>query len=370
MSIHFYLVIPLFSACVVLLVNLLKTKANALGLIDKVNKRSSHLGVVPKLGGLSMFLPFFFLTLILFTLNVNFIISNTPLLIGLLATVTLGWIDDRLDLSGKLKFIIQLGIGAYYIAFTGNYVDSLNGLFGIYDLNPWVGMSLSTITIAFLINAVNLSDGVDGLSASTSLLSLLIFTLLMGKEHHYFILTFIGSGLLINLRYNFSIKKKMFLGDAGSLGLGFILSALAMEFLKSGNEFHSLPDMNPIFIAILALGYPIADTLRVFVLRVSSGKSPFKADRKHLHHVLLNKGFSHLGTTTFIIFCVGTVFWINRLIAPLMNDYGIILFNLGLILVIHLFVRFRSVQLCKFWSSFSRTVFEPVKKVLSRYAVN
>ena len=370
MSYKIYLILPLFSACVVLLVNLLKIKANTLGLIDKVNERSSHKGIVPKLGGLTIFVPFFVLALTLFTLNIDFIITNTPLLIGLLATVALGWVDDRLDLSGKLKFIIQLGIGAFYITFTGNYVDSLYGLFGIYDLNPWVGISLSTITIAFLINAVDLSDGVDGLSASTTILSLVVFTLLTGKAHHYFILTFIGAGLLINLRYNFSIKKKIFLGDAGSLGLGFILSALAMEFLKSGNEFHSLPDMNPIFIAILALGYPIADTLRVFVLRVSSGQSPFKADRKHLHHVLLNKGFSHLGTTTFIIFCVGTVFWINRLIAPLMNDYGIILFNLGLILVIHLFVRFRSVQLCKFWSSFSRTVFEPVKKVLSRYAVN
>lgn len=370
MSIEFYLIVPLFSACVVLLVNLLKTKASALGLIDKVNERSSHLGVVPKLGGLSIFLPFFFLTIILYILNVDFIKPHLPLIIGLMATVTLGWIDDRLDLSGKLKFIIQICIGAYYITFTGNYVDSLNGLFGIYDLNPWVGISLSTITIAFLINAVNLSDGVDGLSASTSLLSLLIFTLLMGKEHHYYILTFIGAGLLINLRYNFSIKKKMFLGDAGSLGLGFILSALAMEFLRSGNEFHSLHEMNPIFIAILALAYPITDTLRVFFLRVYFGQSPFTADRRHLHHVLLSKGYSHLGTTTFIFFTVSFVFCVNYLIAPYINDYGIILFNLGLILVIHLFVRFRSVQLCKFWRSFSRMVFKPVKKVLTRYAIN
>jgi UDP-N-acetylmuramyl pentapeptide phosphotransferase/UDP-N-acetylglucosamine-1-phosphate transferase len=370
MSLSFYFLIPLFAASIVLLINVFKKYSGKLGLVDAMNERSSHHGIIPRIGGVSVFIPFIVLTTILIIFQVDFIVNHVPFLIGLIATATLGCLDDRLDLSGKLKFFIQLGIGTYYVISTGNYVDNMYGFFGIHELHYLVGISVSVLTIAFLINAVNLSDGIDGLSASTSLLSLTVFTFLMGGDYHYYLLTFVGIGLLIYLRFNLASDKKIFLGDAGSLSLGFILSTMAMEYLHSYNGFAVSPNINPHFVAMLALIYPIADTLRVFFLRVSSGQSPFTADRKHLHHILIDKGYSHIGACIFILFCVSTTLLINKFVSTYINDYAIIFVNSLIVLFIHLFVRFRSVQLCKFWRSFSRTIYRPVKKVLTKYAIN
>ena len=241
-----------------------------------------------------------------------------------------------------MKFLIQLVVGFSYIFITGDYIDTLYGLFGVFDLPDWFGILISGLTIAFIINAVNLSDGIDGLSAGTTMISIFVFTILTGSSENLFILTFIGTGLAIFLRFNLSQYRKVFLGDAGSLGLGFILAALVMDFLCSGNNHFEHLNMNPHFIAILALGYPITDTSRVFVLRVFNGESPFKADRRHLHHILLDKGYSHIVATVFILLCVCLVLIVNKITAPLINDGFTILVNCGLILGIHLIMKFRS----------------------------
>ncbi len=160
------------------------------------------------------------------------------------------------------------------------------------------------------------------------------------------------------------------MGDAGSLGLGFVLATMAMEFLHSGNGHFEHMNLSPIVAAVLILGYPIADTLRVFMIRIATGSSPFVADRRHMHHVLLDKGFTHFGTTTFIMACVGTIVLMNKTLAPALNSHVMIVLNIGAILLIHMFVRHRSVQLRIFWRSFSRAIFNPVKKVWSRYVTN
>ena len=342
MSLVYFMLIPIYACLVFLFLNILRKQGHRFGLIDIFNSRSSHTGAIPRVGGLAVFLPFLILGFILPTINNPSIRLDWTFWVGLLSMVILGSFDDRLDLSGKLKFLIQLVVGFSYIFITGDYIDTLYGLFGVFDLPDWFGILISGLTIAFIINAVNLSDGIDGLSAGTTMISIFVFTILTGSSENLFILTFIGTGLAVFLRFNLSQYRKVFLGDAGSLGLGFILATLVMDFLYSGNDHFKHLNMNPHFIAILALGYPIADTSRVFVLRVFNGESPFKADRRHLHHILLDKGYSHIVATVFILLCACLVLIVNKITAPLINDWFTILVNCGLILGIHLIMKFRS----------------------------
>ena len=370
MSSALYPLVPPFIAVVLLLARLLIDFGYKLGLVDKPNARSSHTQLVPRVGGISIFIPYIILGIGLYIAGFDFVVSNSPYWIGLAVMVTLGMIDDRLDLSSKFKFLVQFGVATYYVLSSGNYVDTLHGLFGIGAIPAWLGITLSIITVVYLINAVNLIDGVDGLAAGTSMLSLYLFSTLMGGGQHFFTFAFIGLGLIVFMGFNFSQTKKIFLGDAGSLGLGFVLATMAMEFLFSGNQHTAHLNLNPIIVAVLILGYPIADTMRVFVIRMSMGLSPFNADRRHMHHVLLDKEFSHFGATTFIMTCVGGIVLMNKTLAPVLDSHLMILINVGVLLLIHMFVRHRSVQLRIFWRSFSRGIFNPVKKVWTKYVTN
>jgi len=370
MSSALYPLVPPFVAVVILLARLLMDFGYKLGLVDQPNERSSHTKIVPRVGGLAIFLPYLVLGLGFYLTGYDYLQLNSGYWIGLGAIVTLGTLDDRLDLSSALKFFIQFAVAAYYVLSTGNYVDNLYGLFGIGALPSWLGISLSIITVVYLINAVNLIDGVDGLAAGISLLALFLFSTLMGGGEYLITSIFIGLGLIVFMGFNYSNNRKIFLGDAGSLSLGFIIATFAMEFLHSGNAHHLHLNLNPVIVAILILGYPVADTIRVFAIRISMGLSPFNADRRHMHHVLLDKGFSHFGTTTFIMTVMAGLVLSNKFLAPRLDSHLMILLNILGILLIHLFVRHRSTQLRIFWRSFSRTFFNPVKKVWNKYMVD
>ena len=370
MSSALYPLVPPFVAVVILLARLLMDFGYKLGLVDQPNERSSHTKIVPRVGGLAIFLPYLVLGLGFYLTGYDYLQLNSGYWIGLGAIVTLGTLDDRLDLGSALKFFIQFAVAAYYVLSTGNYVDNLYGLFGIGALPSWLGISLSIITVVYLINAVNLIDGVDGLAAGISLLALYLFSTLMGGGEYLITSIFIGLGLIVFMGFNYSNKRKIFLGDAGSLSLGFIIATFAMEFLHSGNAHHLHLNLNPVIVAILILGYPVADTIRVFAIRISMGLSPFNADRRHLHHVLLDKGFSHFGATTFIMTVMAGLVVSNKFLAPRLDNHLMILLNVLGILLIHLFVRHRSTQLRIFWRSFSRTFFNPVKKVWNKYMVD
>jgi UDP-N-acetylmuramyl pentapeptide phosphotransferase/UDP-N-acetylglucosamine-1-phosphate transferase len=361
---------PPFLATVVLLTRLFMDFGYKFGLVDEPNSRSSHAGVVPRVGGISIFIPYLVLGGILYVTFGPLVSLSSPYWFGLATIVVLGTVDDRLDLRSSLKFVIQFLVATYYVIASGNYVDTLYGLFGINEIPQWLGITLSIITVVYLINAVNLIDGIDGLSAGTSLMSLFLFSQLMGGNEHFFSFAFIGLGLIVFMGFNFSEKRKIFMGDAGSLGLGFVLATLAMEFLHSDNGYYSNLNLNPVIVAVLILGYPIADTMRVFLIRISMGLSPFNADRRHMHHVLLNKGFSHFGATTFLMAVVGGFVFVNKTLAPHLDSHLMILLNVGALVGIHLFVRHRSLQLRIFWRSFSRTFFNPVKKVWNRYVAD
>lgn len=370
MSSALFPLVPPFVAFILLFARLMMDFGHKLGLVDEPNARSSHSRIIPRVGGISIFIPYLLLGLGFFAFQLNFVEGTWPYWIGLAAIMILGTADDRLDLSSRVKFLAQFAIATMYVFQSGNYVDNLYGLFGIGAIPDWLGITLSIITVVYLINAVNLIDGIDGLAAGTSMISLYLFSQLMGGGEHFFTFAFIGMGLIVFMGFNFSHERKIFLGDAGSLGLGFILATFAMEFLHSGNAHYTHLNLNPVIVAILILGYPIADTLRVFIIRLSIGVSPFTADRRHMHHVLLDKNFSHFGATTFIMTVILGFVLINKLLAPMLDSHLMIVIDTAIILTIHLFVRYRSVRLRIFWRSFSRTLFNPVKVVWTKYVAN
>lgn len=370
MSSALYPLVPPFVAVVILLARLLMDFGYKLGLVDEPNERSSHSKIIPRVGGLAIFLPYLVLGLSFYLTGYDYLQLNSGYWIGLGAIVALGTLDDRLDLSSSLKFFVQFAIAAYYVISTGNYVDNLYGLFGVGALPSWLGIGLSITTVVYLINALNLIDGVDGLAAGISLLALYLFSTLMGSGEHLITFAFIGLGLIVFMGFNYSNKRKIFLGDAGSLSLGFIVATFTMEFLHSGNAHHVHLNLNPVIVAILILGYPVADTIRVFAIRISLGLSPFNADRRHMHHVLLDKGFTHFGVTTFIMTVMAGLVLGNKLLGPRLDSHLVILINILGILLIHLFVRHRSTQLRIFWRSFSRAVFNPVKKVWNKFVAD
>ena len=370
MSSALFPLVPPFVAVVILLARLLMDFGYKLGLVDEPNERSSHSKIIPRVGGLAIFLPYLLLGSGFYIFGYDYLQLQSGYWLGLGVIVALGTLDDRLDLSSSLKFFVQFAVAAYYVLSTGNYVDNLYGLFGVGAIPSWLGIGLSIITVVYLINALNLIDGVDGLAAGISLLALYLFSALMGGGEHLITFAFIGLGLIVFMGFNYSDKRKIFLGDAGSLSLGFILATFAMEFLHSGNNHIAHLNLNPVIVAVLVLGYPVADTIRVFAIRISLGLSPFNADRRHMHHVLLDKGFSHFGTTTFIMTVMAGLVLGNKCLAPRLDSHLMILLNILGILLIHLFVRHRSTQLRIFWRSFSRKFFNPVKKVWNKYMVD
>lgn len=350
-------------AVVLIVIKLFIGISNKLDLDDKPNQRSSHNGVIPRVGGLSIFIPYLLLGLGLYVLGFEFVMNNPPYWFGLTAIVVLGFVDDRVNLTSRTKFIFQFAVAILYVLWSGNYVDSMYGLLGIYELPNWFGTILSIIAVVYIINAVNLIDGIDGIAAGTSLLSLFLFSRLLESHEFYFTFWFIGVGLVMFTLFNFSKKNKIFLGDSGSLSLGFILATMAMELLHSGNMHHEKLNLNPLLTAVLILGYPIADTFRVFILRIAAGTNPFKPDRRHLHHVLLDKGFSHLGATMFIMLSVGIIVFINKGLAPVVDSHILIILNAGILLYVSLLMRYRSRMIRFYWRVIYRYTILPLKRI-------
>lgn len=310
---------------VVILLLVFSRNAGWLGFIDRPNTRSSHKGMVPRVGGIGLFIPYLILGGVSWLTPSEIIPFSDTYWMVLTAIITLGTVDDRFDVRASWKFLVQFSLASFYIISSGNYVDNLYGFFGIHEIPQALGIAGSTVFMVFIINAVNLIDGVDGLCSGISILALCLFVEFMGGDH-YLSSLILSLGLIVFLWFNFSSDNKLFLGDAGSLGLGAILAMLSLEFLSSNNGFAQEIELNPILVVLLILGYPLIDALRVFILRIYSGVSPFRADKRHIHHALLNQGFTHLEIFLLIpMITIGVI---------LMNKYCFLFSNPALALFI------------------------------------
>ncbi len=301
-------VLSLLVACFLSIVSIpiIINMSNLLNLTAKPGFRSSHDTDTPTLGGIALYAA----TLIAFFLwphSEEIIDSNLTNLsmVGLTILFFLGLKDDILALDSAKKLIIQI-IATLSLVVMGDFkVDYLYGIFGWYFISDIWSIPLTLFIFISLINAINLIDGIDGLAGGISLIACLWFGFwfLFNQHFTFACLAFSLSGALLGfLRFNFSKTSKIFMGDTGSLIVGFLLSFFTIEFLRLNVSYRNDPNafFNAPIIVMVVLIVPIFDTLRVFIVRILNGKSPFVADRNHMHHILLDNGMTHLGVSMIL----------------------------------------------------------------------
>lgn len=272
--------------------------ADAKKLFDLPGERKVHFTPIPSLGGIGIFASVVFAV----TTLVSF--STTPALQFFIAASIiiffLGMKDDILLISPMKKFTGQF-LATFLLAYQKDFqLTSFHGFLGIYDLHPAISILFTYMTILVIINAFNLIDGVDGLAGTLGLFSTLFFGVVFAieKDYSYAILSFsMAASLVAFLLYNYS-PARIFMGDTGSLMLGLVNAVLVIRFINTESMTSSTLDFqSAAAIGFAALFIPLMDTLRVIVIRVYFGRSPFDPDVNHIHHILLRRGLSHLQIT-------------------------------------------------------------------------
>jgi len=268
-------------------------------ILDKITNRSSHQSIATRSGGSSIFSSLFFIS-VFFYLNNNEI-YDFSFLIPIAIMLFVGLYDDIYKLDFKLKFIFQI-IVAKIIIDNGLIIDNLHGIFGVFELGRILGQLFTIFIIVAIINSINFIDGIDGLAIAVITLFLLSFELFSSTSSDMIFLTLIILGSVIPLYFfNFRIKNKVFLGDSGSLLLGTVVSIYVLKILSQDYSIKPEYDLNKVIFVISILSYPIFDIIRIFFLRLYKKKSPFIADKQHIHHLILDKTKKHYLTTSIII---------------------------------------------------------------------
>lgn len=277
-----------------ILVPYLSKIAVKLMLLDIPNEyRKIHKYNVPLIGGISIALSVIIVELVNMS---NPLLDNTlvySLMSGGVVLLVTGVIDDKISLSPKVKLIIQCCC-AYFLVEHGVFFDQVFDIIGLANLPVFIKQLITIIFIVGTINAYNLIDGIDGLAGSLFLVAFIWITcvsLYFGNHGIALFGSAIIGGLVGFLKFNLSVIKNIFLGDSGSLFLGFVLSGLCIIISEQSFEYSY---SSPIVIGTLSLiSIPIIDEIRVFITRLNRRKSPFLADRTHIHHILLQVDKSH-----------------------------------------------------------------------------
>ncbi len=312
---------------------LVKKLALRVGAVDKPDPRKVHKTLMPRMGGLAIFLAFTVGVLLWGGLSLRVI----GLLISSAMIVALGIVDDIHSLSPRLKLLGQLLASVVLVSF-GVYVKFLSNPLGegMLDLG-WLGVLVTIIWLVGITNAVNLIDGLDGLASGWSAISALtmaLTSLLSGELWAGVLAVFLAMAALGFLKHNFH-PASIFMGDTGSMFLGFALGALSIMSFSKGATVMT------VFIPILILGVPIFDTSFAIFRRVRSHKPVFQADKGHLHHRLLSLGLSHR-QTVLVIYGITLVFSALALLLTLLTTtQSIILLLIVLVLILLLANRLR-----------------------------
>ena len=274
-------------------------------MLDEPNQRSSHKKVTPTLGGIAFFFSLMFAFFFLKDVDHSKTIYN--ILPGLTILFIFGLKDDLVVLSPLSKLVAQIAAVGFILSNPSFQIDSLNGFLGIYEIPQYISIIISGILMIVIINSYNLIDGIDGLAAGigivVSVINMIIFYFLE-LDFYFYLALIVSSILLAFLRYNLSKKHKIFMGDTGSLIMGFVISIFTIKLLTLNNQIIAmdLPFIieNLPLVALVILIVPLFDTTRVFAIRILNKRSPFSADRNHMHHILIDLGFSHIKSSLLL----------------------------------------------------------------------
>lgn len=279
-------------------------------LFDIPDSRKVHKGIVPRLGGVSFFPTVLFS--VAFTMAMRYlldyrmegfiaqkIVPEALLFVcGLTLLYLIGIADDLIGVRYRQKFLIQI-VAAAFLPVSGLWINNFYGLFGIHALPAFIGIPFTMFLVVFITNAINLIDGIDGLASGLSSVALLVFGFLFMHQGlwAFSMLSFATLGVLIPFFYynvfgNVNRGRKIFMGDTGSLTLGYIISFLAVTY--SMYDFEVAPYVNSaIVISFSVLIVPMFDVIRVILVRARTGKNIFEPDKNHIHHKFLAMGLSH-----------------------------------------------------------------------------
>lgn len=261
-------------------------------LFDRPNARKEHTIPTPTFGGIAIFSGM--LVSLLFWFKFNSHPATITFLLSIILLFGVGIMDDLKDLAARYKLVIEAGL-ASMLAFAGIRITSFGGLFGIYELHIVAQYIITMVAIVGITNAFNLIDGIDGLAGGLGFMTLVTLGIFLtvSKDLNYALVAFALAGALLGFLYfNFN-PARIFMGDTGSLVLGFIIAVLCVQLMKM-NTISPVPVVPNIYVFTLGLVLiPVFDTLRVFGTRIWKGRSPFSADKTHIHHLITTKGFSH-----------------------------------------------------------------------------
>ena len=301
------IIIPFFTA--LLLVGWIHPRLVKIALlkniVDNPDARKLQHTPVPVLGGVAVF---FGVVIAIGCMSSVVDCSGLPVVImAMMAMLYTGTMDDILSLSPGLRFVIEIVVVLLLIFVGGYCIDDFHGLWNIGRFSYWYAVPLTVVAAVGIINAINLVDGVNGLSSGYCIMACLIFGTLffLAGEAPMTILAAVSVGALIPffLHNVFGKTSKMFIGDGGTLVMGVVMSVFVIAILQNGSRVAAYvnPNVGLVPFTLAVLSVPVFDTLRVMSTRILKGTSPVRPDKTHLHHMFIDLGCSHVATTLAIL---------------------------------------------------------------------
>lgn len=307
-------------------------------LFDVPDERKVHKRPIPRLGGVTFF-PVILFSLCVFT-AVRLMTGHGPaetsttdlvceflfLTGGLTLLYIVGIADDLIGVRYRKKFLVQI-ISAAMFPLSGLYINNFYGLFGIYLIPAEVGIPLTMLLVVFITNAINLIDGIDGLASGLSMVALLVFGVLFVhfRMWSYAMLAFVTVGVIIpffsyNVFGSADLGRKIFMGDTGSLTLGYILSFFVIKYCMYEPDMLLTMKTSPVLVSFSVLMVPCLDVIRVVLRRACNKRSLFMPDKTHIHHKFLAMGFSprralvtiQLMSACFCAFTIVAILYMNN----------------------------------------------------------
>lgn len=316
-------------------------------LFDEVDERKIHKGVVPRLGGIAFLPAIIFSICLVLAVNMSFgiiEISNVfggvgmailYLLCAQMLIFLVGIADDLIGVRYKAKFIAQI-ICAVFICAAGAYIHDLGGILWLHEVPTWLGWIVSGFIVVYLVNAINLIDGIDGLASGLSGIALIFYGIVLTISHQWVLalLAWAQLGTLVPFFYynvfgNQKKQKKIFMGDTGALTVGMLISFIALS-ITNINSSEITIHYNKIILAFSPIIIPGFDVVRVYFHRIRHHRNPFLPDKCHIHHKLLALGISQRVSLCVILLAAVAFMLVNILLSPYVSATILLLADITL----------------------------------------
>lgn len=305
-------------------------------LFDEVDERKIHKGVVPRLGGIAFLPAIIFSICLVLAVNISFGEPDSisvfadwgqPIMYLLCAEMLMflvGIADDLIGVRYKAKFVCQI-LCAIFICASGAYIHDMGGILWIDEIPTWLGWLISGFFVVYIVNAINLIDGIDGLASGLSGIALIFYGIVLAEAGEWILALLVWAqlGTLVPFFYynvfgNPGKRKKIFMGDTGSLTVGMILAFIALS-VTNINTPNVTADYNQLVLAFSPLIIPAFDVVRVYLHRIRQHRNPFLPDKCHIHHKLLALGLNQRASLCAILLSAVLFMLVNVALSPLVS---------------------------------------------------